>query len=624
MSISSIYSTSSYAQYLQSKPSENKYRAVHWTIYDGLSQGENYYILKDIKGFLWTGTKNGLNRFDGSLVKNYYHEPHNPHTIISSYILGLAEDSLHNIWIGTNRGLSRLDIKADTFSNFSLANNHDPNHDAIPFCATRDKLYAQEGPSIVVYNIHSLRKKTLAMLTENDGFSFGPSPQYSFFDSKSNSIWMLRGVLNGPGGGLMKISLKDGKKQYYSWPCYRNIPNHDHSSEAMRFDSKRNAIWINSSDGLVEFTLADEQFHEVKAMADINKLKDYNRFVGIDIDREGRIWFATHPRGIFIYDPITNSLSKPFPNDTTLQKAVSYANSVIYCDREGMIWCGSWLRNGIFQLIPFSPVVKLFTPNPAEALGFGDNMAFLFHNTGAGKLWVVTAGSLYQFDKNSMTLAPVDRKAFPGYKASESIVPVLVDTILRKAWIGNAGIYFEMNLDTRRSVPVTFEDSTGKPIGPVEEEYFLPFRDGWLLTGIYQNRKYIFTSDKSRPVARAAGEVPVHAGQDYGTITDGENLLFLKRDESEGNLTYRCQNGRWLRQPHKMDSLQWTSIFFNAKDKSYWVAGENKIFHYDPIFRPIRTYGKADGLPDLVVVGLIADNNGNIWFHTDRSIHQLN
>ncbi|HWD87219.1 MAG TPA: two-component regulator propeller domain-containing protein, partial [Mucilaginibacter sp.] len=608
----------------QGRSATNNFRAVHWTIYDGLSQGENYYLLKDINGFLWTGTKNGLNRFDGNLVKSYYHDPHNRHTIISSNILGFAEDSLHNIWIGTQGGMSRLDIKADTFSNFTQDNETGINHDAIPFWATRDKLYTQEAASIVVYDIHSLRKKTLAMLTANDGFSFGPSPQYSIFNEKTNSIWMLRGVLNGPGGGLMKISLKDGKKQYYSWPCYRNIPNHNHSSEAMRFDPKRNAIWINSNDGLVEFTLADEQFHQVEAMKAINSSKDYDRFVGIDIDPKGRIWFATQPKGIYIYDPSNRSLSTPFPRDTALQKQVSDANSIIYCDREGMVWTGTWLRNGIFQLIPFSPAVKLFTPNPAEALGFGDNMAFLFHNTGAGKLWVVTSGALFQLDKNTMMLAPVDRKSFPGYKASEPVIPVLVDTNLHKAWINCAGAYFEMNLDTRRSVPITFEDATGKPIGPVEEEYFLPFRDGWLLTGIYQNRKYIFTSDKSRPVARAAGEVPVHAGQDYGTITDGENLLFLKRDESEGNLTYRCKQARWVRVPNALDHIQWTSIFLSTKDKSYWVAGENRIFHYDPIFRPIRTYGKADGLPDLVVVGLIADNNGNIWFHTDRSIHQLN
>lgn len=607
---------------LQSQQLQN-YRAVHWTIYNGLSQGENYFMIKDANGFLWTGTKNGLNRFDGNQVKNYYHDPHNPHSIISNFILGFAEDSLHNIWIGTGRGLSRLDLKADTFTNFSLAKTPDPNHDAIPFWVTRDKLYAQESTSIVVYDVHSLKKKTLALLSDSDGYSFGPSPQYSVYDERTQSIWILRGVLNGPGGGLMKISLKDGKKKYYTWPCYRHIPNHEHNSEAMRFDSKRNALWINSRDGLVEFTLVDERFHPVDVLRHVISSKDYDRFVGIDIDRQGRIWFATQPEGLLIYDPFSHSLSSPFPKASALQKEVSDANSIIYCDKGGMVWIGTWLRTGIYQLIPYSPAVKLFTPNPKAPLGFGDNMAILFHNMGAGKLWVGTTGSIYQFDKRNARLTALDRKEFPGYKATEPVVPVLVDTNLRKAWMSNAGACFEMNLDSRQSVPVTFEDSAGKQFR-VEQQNFLPFKDGWVITGIINNRKYIFTGNKNKPVARIGGQVPINAGLDFGMVTDGERLLFLKRDEAEGNLTYRYNQGRWLRTPNKTDSLQWTSIFFNTKDQSYWVAGENKLLHFNERFRLIRSYGKADGLPDLVVVGLIADNKGNIWFHTDRSIHQLN
>ncbi len=75
---------------------------------------------------------------------------------------------------------------------------------------------------------------------------------------------------------------------------------------------------------------------------------------------------------------------------------------------------------------------------------------------------------------------------------------------------------------------------------------------------------------------------------------------------------------------HKLDSLQWTSVFFNKKDLTYWVAAESKLFHYDKDFRAIRIYGQADGLPDIEIAGLIADDSGDIWFHTDRNIHRLN
>src|SRR6476660_6169477 len=98
--------------------SEDKYRAIHWTVNEGLAHDQVSCMLKDAFGFLWIGTPNGLSRFDGSTFKNFFYDPKNRGTISGPMIWGLVEDSLHNIWIGTDKGLSRYDRKADTLSNF--------------------------------------------------------------------------------------------------------------------------------------------------------------------------------------------------------------------------------------------------------------------------------------------------------------------------------------------------------------------------------------------------------------------------------------------------------------------------------------------------------------------------
>ncbi|HEY4323372.1 MAG TPA: ATP-binding protein [Mucilaginibacter sp.] len=612
-----------YAQEAKKSPVEDNYRAIHWTIYDGLSQGENYYILKDADGFFWIGTKHGLNRFDGNLFKIYYHDPHNSHTMAGSLINGLAEDSLHNIWIGSDGGLSRYDMKADTFSNFLSNKNDGPDHSAAPFWATKDKLYALEGLWVTVYDIHSLTKKKLVKLTPADHVGAGVSSPYSIFDAASNSVWMLWGDFNIPGGGLLNVSLSDGKKQYFDWPCYRQIPNHSHISEAMRFDRKRKAIWINSPDGLMEFTLTDKQFHHIDAMNDLLKLKDYDRFVGIDIDLQGRIWLATQPKGIQIYDPSDSSLTIPFPADSVEQKNVSDDNSYIYCDRNGMIWCGSWFNTGFYQLLPFSPAVKLYTPNPKQNLGSGSNLTFGFHNVGGGKLWIVTAGSLYQFDRNTVKLSIVSPNDFRGLKSSDAIVPFLVDTNAQKAWVENAAQYFQMDMQTKKCSPIIFNDQSGKPLNPEFPNLLLSFRNSWIAVVTYKNTGYIFEGAKNSLTARAAISFPYNFNVLH-SATDHDHLLFVRQDEREGNLTFSYQNGKWRRIAHKTDSLVWTSIFYNTKDNSYWVAAENKLIHFDKDFKVIRTYNQNNGLPDIEIVGLIADNKGNIWFHTDHSIHQLN
>ena len=610
----------SYAQPAREKATENSYRAVHWTIYDGLSQAETYYILKDVNGFVWIGTKNGLNRFDGNLFKNYYHDPHDKNTIAGSYILGLVEDSLHNIWIGSSRGLSRYDIKADTFSNF-IPDKNSPDHSIEPFWATRDKLYALEsGLQITVYDIHSFAKKSLVNLTAADSVDAGPSAAYAIFDKRSNSIWMLRGYDN-PGGGLLNVSLTDRKKVYYKWPCYLKKPGHNHSSEAMRYDPKRNAIWINSPDGLMEFTLADKQFHHIDAMDDLLKLKNYHRFVGIDLDLKGRVWLATDPKGIQIYDPSNQSLSIPFPEDSVMQHDVSDANAVIYCDKDGITWLGTWLRKGFYQLLPFSPAAKLYTPNPKRPLGFFENEVINVVKGKSGKLWVGTFNGLFEFNKQSGELRALDNKDFPGLKVNKAIVPDFIDPDLNIAWIATDAGYFEMDMKTQICRPVIFKDSLGKPLNIGAPAIFFPFKNRWIIFGTYNNKGFIFTGNGDNLTAREAVSIP----NNFTNITaDRDHLLFIKRDEKTSNLTFSYINGKLSRIHHKMDSLQWTNIFFNKKDRTYWVAASKQIIHYDNNFKMIRAYGHENGLPDIAIAALIADNAGNIWFHTDHTIHQLN
>src|SRR5689334_578029 len=101
---------------------KEKYRAVLWGTDEGLSWAGGNFMIKDKNGFLWISSVfGGLNRFDGNAFKKYPEEGSDRGNIASVYTAyGLIEDSLHNIWIGTNEGISRYDINADTFTNFKI------------------------------------------------------------------------------------------------------------------------------------------------------------------------------------------------------------------------------------------------------------------------------------------------------------------------------------------------------------------------------------------------------------------------------------------------------------------------------------------------------------------------
>jgi ligand-binding sensor domain-containing protein len=618
----------SFAQYSFSviNNAKDTYRAVHWGLEDGLSEAEVYHMIKDVKGFLWVGSLNGLNRFDGSRFKIFFHDPDNPSTISGNVIYGLIEDSLHNIWIGTDKGLSRYDIRADTFTNF-ISSQRNRNVIGVLY-ATRNEVYCLSPDfQLSMYNVHSFKKKNLLKFTSDDKITV---TQPNFFDTATNDLWLTHG-----GGGLLQVSLKDGKKQNYDWPCYKKILHHDHGSPGLCYDKKRNSLWINSPDGLIEFTLADKQFHRVDAFNDWVNLKDYHTLGGGPrLDTTGRVWVSTNPKGIIIYDPSDESVTLPFNNHPDVQKEVSDEILCLYIDRENIAWTGYWSRKGFYQLIPHSSVVTRYA---FDSVKFWYNSVGNFMNADHGKLWIGTSQGLNIFDPHTGLFEILRKKDLPGIN-SNVILPVAIDTIRKKAWLlapsvdtTQFGSLYEMDISTKKCRPVIFKDHLNQTISPAD--FFIipemgifsvtPFRNRCIVTAIRDSREVIFMVDNEGSVAKEILSFP--RGTHYPFITtDEEHFLFMRGFDAVGNFSFSDRAGKWVRITTPFDSIKYNRIVYNKSDLSYWVIAFQQLIHYDKSFKLIKKYTLKNGLPEFEIYGLGPDNKGNIWFNTDRSIYQLN
>jgi len=602
---------------------QEKYWAVHWGMNEGLSLDLNNVMLKDLNGFLWIGSPQALNRFDGSNFKQYFPDKNKPGTIIGSSIHNLIEDSLHNIWIGTEKGLSRYDIKADTFRNF-LPDTHAVNGDIDPFWATRDEVYCVEtGSSITAYNIHSFAKKILANLSpEYAGGGIRRTPPV--FDAKSNSIWMVEGGFTQPGGGLFQVSLNNGKKNHYTWQCYKNISNHSHLSNDMCYDSKRNAIWISSPDGLIEFTLDDKQFHPADGLNEIVNQKDFSNPGGVNLDQQGLVWWDSSPKGIIIYDPSTRSFTPLFSNPSR-QQAYAFPCYHIYCDRDGIVWASGWYAPvGIYQIIPASIPVFRYSGDTSQAhLLSGDNITNII-KADHGKLWIGQGDKLTVFDPQTGFFQLLfSGENLPTFKEMV-IAPVQIDTIHQKALFdidngqpGNGLI--QMDISTKQCRPLIFEDSAGQimPAPPKENESF-PYKNGAIL--FCDDGMYTVNIDS----AIARWVAPPGINDISGFSTNNDHLIFMTHPVT--NLTYSLLNGKWTKISSPLDSISWIgrAIYYNEKDKTYWVGDWGQLIHYDKDFRLIRRYTQKDGLITEDISNILADNRGNIWIQTVKSILELN
>jgi ligand-binding sensor domain-containing protein len=143
----------------------DEYRAVHCTTAEGLESDDNNIMIKDATGFLWIGSfRGGLYRFDGSDFRKYSPGADKGGVLNCDSIFSFREDSLHNIWMGTRKGLSRYDIRADTFTNFITTIDTLNSHRSVyAFWSTSKNVYGLESEHrIVAYNIHTLEKKVFA------------------------------------------------------------------------------------------------------------------------------------------------------------------------------------------------------------------------------------------------------------------------------------------------------------------------------------------------------------------------------------------------------------------------------------------------------------------------------
>lgn len=197
------------------------------TIRDGLSQNTVYDILQDKAGFMWFGTKDGLNRYDGSSFKIFKYDRTDEHSLGNNYILALYEDVEGNIWVGTDMGLYIYYPERDVFEPFKQLSDEGTTIDNAAAMIVGDKngdvWITVERQGIFHYNLQTkaLRNHTLKE------FPFLTSNVHCVVFDNSETIWIYGNGLFYSKDGLKTIHpfvSSDGKKVFEGDPLMKVLP----------------------------------------------------------------------------------------------------------------------------------------------------------------------------------------------------------------------------------------------------------------------------------------------------------------------------------------------------------------------------------------------------------------
>ena len=189
----------------------------HYSIKDGLSQIEIKCLFQDTEGYLWIGTQNGLNKFDGYYFENIFNDPTDSTTISSNWIFGITEDSEGNLWIGTKEGLNKYDKRNDVFYRINYKNENSVVIDNFVYGVASDSsnIYTNTPPSLSVLNYKTGNLKVYNNDFAYDGILYDLT--YPIIVGRDGLVWI------GSQRGLYYFNLQD--ERFFNFKVEMNNHN---------------------------------------------------------------------------------------------------------------------------------------------------------------------------------------------------------------------------------------------------------------------------------------------------------------------------------------------------------------------------------------------------------------
>ncbi|HZP66127.1 MAG TPA: two-component regulator propeller domain-containing protein [Rudaea sp.] len=538
----------------------------------GLSQPTALAMTQDSAGFLWIGTQDGLNRFDGYSFKVYKHDRADAWSLADNHVYALAPDRDGSLWIGTQTGgLDRYDPALDRFERYAA----DP--------ARSDALGSDYVTALLVDRSGRLWVATTAARLQwldraTNRFRETPlGARQEFAEVRALAEEADGSVLIGARKGL--------------WRC---DPDATQMRE-LRYDSahaldvqaialaKNGDLWVSSTDaGLFHFGADGSPLAHYGREADAAHALPDNEVRGLGFDELGRLWIATKNSGLLRLDPDRGSLGVYRHDAAEPQSVANNRQQTVFVDRDGVIWAGSW-NNGISMHDPRTEAFARLKSVRGDAHTLPSRSVSTVLANPDGTMWVAVSegAELVKFDPRSGVVARLVHEAAVPDSAPARLVEDMKRTRDGSVWFATAG--------------------DGLARLPADSSRFIHFH---------------------------------HADADPGSIAS-DDLLYLFEDRAgtlwvgtaDSGLDELCEGCTRFRHhrhdPSRLDSIGSGPVdsMLEAADGTFWVAlRPGGLEHYDPAqdrFEHITArLDDPASLSNNTVTMLMQDSHGGIWVGT--------
>lgn len=596
-------------------------RFKHISINEGLSNSTIEAIYQDQMGFMWFGTRDGLNRYDGYEIVVYKNDGRKRNSISDNYIRCINEDAQHNLWIGTIDGLNKFNRLDNSFTIY--------------------KHNSKNAHSIAGNNIHCI-----------------------YADKKGN-LWLA-----ADSGGLSRYNVQKNNFSHFITATEKDAPGNIVNCV---YEDATGTLWLGTQDGLKIFDRQKMTSISAKGLKS-NKLSLIKQPVNnIQQDEEGRLWLGIDNGGIVVYNPVNKAM---ITYQHRLQQPNSLSNDQIKCllaDTKGQIWAGSingglelyggpgnsffhhqnepqnaeslsqrtvsalyedhqhnlWVgthRAGLNLFVPRANKFQSVRATPGQnSLSYNDVRTFLEDERGT--VWIGTDGgglNAYQPASNTFKQYRYDARN-PESLASDAVLDVLQDKgniFWISTWGGGlnkfdrqTGLFkrFTNNASNKNSISSNY----------VQKVYCDSKHNFWVAT--YYGGLNLFnpqTGHFQRFTTSADGR----------TALKGNNIISLKEDRQQnlwigtddGGLN--CYNLNTHRIKHYFlngERFPDLRVLFIDHKGRLWL-GQKGLYLFDRQNDKFKLFTTKGGLNTEFIKGVEEDKKGNLWISTSTGITSLN
>ncbi len=603
----------------------------HLTIDDGLSQNAVFSILQDSRGFMWFGTKDGLNRYDGYNFVVYQHNPFDSTSVSDNFIKRLFEDSRGFIWVGTlDGGISVYDRTTNQFKRLKLQ----PIDTVL-----RNKYEIQAIIEDDVGNIwigtrgDGLFKISLIQGDINNleikSYIHRPQDQQSIGSNTINDLHADGHLLwIATPDGLVKFDTKTGLYTRIAiLSSHPDVPDGNlHNGVSIVYETRDNSLWLGTMSGLVQFDRSTETIEVHRHHYELFRF-GWGAVYGLAEDADGALWIAT-PAELMRFNPKKSDYVS-FRNDPLNPQSINHNGiSSVFIDKTGILWVGT-TGQGINIYDPKAQKFNLLKQvNAPTSLAAGFSVRSVTEDN-RGNVWIGTdVLHLWQRDKNQL----ISFEKTPGSlnDFGNTLVWSMLATEDEYLWTGTTEGLFRYDLNTGSSRHYKPDPANKQGLPQKDVFALLKNHQGQLLLAtenylcrLMDQEKGVFECIAYQPEPSYEQQVrPVIFEDINHKIWLGtKNGLMLLNADNETFTIY--QND-----PSRLTSLSNNLIKSICADplepgKYLWIGTNGGINRFDMETGLFLYYTESDGLPNNVVYAVLPDNDNNLWLSTNKGLSRF-